>query len=524
MAAQLLTFIELGGYLPAAGGTVNFYQPGTLTPITVYSDDAASQVITQPVSLDQNGRPTTDVYALVPARAIVKDSTGAQLRDISRCNGQTAGTGIVANASWPSESTVDAVLTALGTSLGGTDGNFLPSGTGAVQRSVQSKLSEKVSVKDYNAKGDGITNDYTAIVAAMTAVNAAGGGVVEFPAGTYVHASTLAIPSGVSLKGLSPASSILSYSGSGNGITLTGINRTTIEDIGLTSSAASTSPGILLSKCGYCVFSRVRVTGFQTCFSLTDDGVTPTQFIRFLFCELIPSGAAAGRCILFGGTATNSVGSFVLGCVFNSGPNAPFSSTFVYVTGLTSSLSIVGCTSSNSTAGKGLWIDSSHTGAGVFALGNTMGGSLQIDRTTGPGLVDIGNGGWLGSITDASDGAGAIMGETSRRPLGSQAATALQSFAGNGTFTPSFNTANFYVVKQTTAGSTVTIQTPGGSSGGELGLVIWNGTAGAATWSWNANYVLSAAVNPGAGLRIAITFRYDPVSTLYYEMNRSAAY
>lgn len=524
MAAQLLQAIYPCGIPAAPGGSVVFYQVGTTTPVNVYSNDAASQVLTQPVALDQRGVPVSPVYATVPMRAIVYDYTGAQLLDIARVNGTAAASDVLANAQWPNETSVDAMATALATSLGGKDGNFLPSGTGSVARTVQGKLSEQVSAKDFGAKGDGITNDYAAIVAAMTAVNIAGGGIVFFPAGTYVVASTLAIPSGVSLKGLSPVASVISYSGASSGLTLTGINRTTIEDMGLTSTAASTSPGIVLSKAGYCILSRVRVTGFQTCISLADDGVTPTQFCRFLACELIPSGAAAGRCLLFGGTASNSTGYLVLGCVFNCGPNAPFSSTFIYVTGLTSSLSVIGNTSANTTAGKALWIDNAHTGSGLSVIGNSMSGSLQIDRATGPGIIDLGNGGWIGSITDSSDGAGDIIGEASRRPLGSQAAVAVQAFSGNGTFTPSFNTADFYVVKQNTAGSTVTIQTPGGSSGGLLRLIIWNATAGAATWSWNANYFLSAVVNPGSNQRIAITFSYDPVSTLLYEMSRSAAY
>ena len=44
-----------------------------------------------------------------------------------------------------------------------------------------------VSVKDpaFGAVGDGVTDDSTAIAAAITAVKAAGGGVVRFPSGVY---------------------------------------------------------------------------------------------------------------------------------------------------------------------------------------------------------------------------------------------------------------------------------------------------------------------------------------------------
>lgn len=43
-----------------------------------------------------------------------------------------------------------------------------------------------VSVKDFGAKGDGKTDDKSAIQAAIDAVNKAGGGIVRFPEGTYL--------------------------------------------------------------------------------------------------------------------------------------------------------------------------------------------------------------------------------------------------------------------------------------------------------------------------------------------------
>ena len=55
----------------------------------------------------------------------------------------------------------------------------------------------------YGAKGDGVTDDYNAILAAYAAAAAAGGGIVYFPHGTYLctAGSVIAVPAGVSTVG-----------------------------------------------------------------------------------------------------------------------------------------------------------------------------------------------------------------------------------------------------------------------------------------------------------------------------------
>lgn len=66
---------------------------------------------------------------------------------------------------------------------------FIQAGTGATSRTVQSKLRESVSVKDFGAVGDGVADDTAAIQAAMNAC--AAGGYVHFPKGTYLVTSTI---------------------------------------------------------------------------------------------------------------------------------------------------------------------------------------------------------------------------------------------------------------------------------------------------------------------------------------------
>jgi len=68
----------------------------------------------------------------------------------------------------------------------GTQVDFVQAGTGAVTRTMQNKVREyAVSVKDFGAVGDGVTDDRTAINNAFSAVITRGSGTVFFPYGTY---------------------------------------------------------------------------------------------------------------------------------------------------------------------------------------------------------------------------------------------------------------------------------------------------------------------------------------------------
>src|SRR5438874_167807 len=126
MAAALITSLSVAGnMLPAAaGGSVRFYGVKTLIQANVYADDAATQVLTQPISLDAYGRTTVPVYATAPVRAIIFSSSGAQVQDVERIDGDRAELVAIKNTQWPNETSVDAALTALGVSLGATDGRF----------------------------------------------------------------------------------------------------------------------------------------------------------------------------------------------------------------------------------------------------------------------------------------------------------------------------------------------------------------------------------------------------------------
>ena len=62
---------------------------------------------------------------------------------------------------------------------------------GAINRPINEKLQEIVSVKDFGAVGDGTTDDAAAITAAIAAMTT--GGTLYFPTGSYIVASTIIV-------------------------------------------------------------------------------------------------------------------------------------------------------------------------------------------------------------------------------------------------------------------------------------------------------------------------------------------
>lgn len=99
--------------------------------------------------------------------------------------------------------------------------SFLQAGTGAVSRTVQSKLRDIVCVLDFGATGDGVTDDAAAIQLAVTAA-VVGGFDLYFPAGTYLIGTAISVTNALTIRGAGQYSTSIKL----NSATMTGFNVT----------------------------------------------------------------------------------------------------------------------------------------------------------------------------------------------------------------------------------------------------------------------------------------------------------
>jgi hypothetical protein len=174
-AAQFFT--NTGAVL--TGGKLYTYLAGTTTPTPTYTTSAGNVARTNPIILDAAGR--------VPGSGEIWLTAGITYKFLlTDSNDVLIGT----YDNIPSSFNTDASLV-----------TYTPAGTGAVTTTVQAKLRESVSVKDFGAVGNGVADDTIALQTAINSVLAntdADGncGALYIPDGVYRITSRLMISGG----------------------------------------------------------------------------------------------------------------------------------------------------------------------------------------------------------------------------------------------------------------------------------------------------------------------------------------
>ena len=175
------------------------------------------------------------------------DASTINVEAVETVAGIAAGVSAVAGIS-ADVTTVAGIATdikAVSATLGGNpDGaslvSYTPAGTGAVATTVQAKLRESVSVKDFGAVGDGVTDDTASVQAAINFART-NAKKLHVPAGTYI----------ISGSGLT-------YSSSGSGGIL--IEGTSANDISINTGSVFkyTGTGSCFKFTGTPVYSAIK--------------------------------------------------------------------------------------------------------------------------------------------------------------------------------------------------------------------------------------------------------------------------
>lgn len=303
--------------LPMSGGTLTSYLAGTTTLETTYQDEALTSANTNPITLDSRGECTIWLDSTKDYKFVLKNALGVTQWTAD----DITGAGALAER-------LKADLAASG---GSALVGYMPAGTGADATSVQAKLRETVSVKDFGAVGDGATDDTAAIQDAIDYAALVYGEVL-LPRGAYKISTGLQLKTTVSIKGDGQDASELRYYGSGGtalkleGTALDQLTKVNLRDFSVYDYGTGVN-GVNMVQCQYSTLSNMRIYGFTNGVSLqncwndlftfvtadanTQDGFnftsTDANALQLIGCQ----GLANGRAGLYteGGRAVIAVGS-----------------------------------------------------------------------------------------------------------------------------------------------------------------------------------------------------------------------
>jgi hypothetical protein len=264
-------FFDSNG-VPLSGGLIYTYAAGTTTPQATYTTSTGNIANSNPIVLGSDGRTPQEIW-LVNASSykfILQNSSGTQIGSYDNILGVNDTTSLIAFE--------NTLIGSTGSSLVG----YNQGSSNATTRTVQSKLQEFVSVKDFGAVGDNSHDDTNAIQSALNYA-APLGYVVIFPPGQYKITSGLTAgfsSGGIFMEGVGYGSGNTNDNGifpTGSGYTaLTVGGNVNVFSICL-GGGGNTINGLYLNNISLSLINKIRVYNFNG-FGVRIDKVYDTVF------------------------------------------------------------------------------------------------------------------------------------------------------------------------------------------------------------------------------------------------------
>jgi hypothetical protein len=231
---------------PLSGGLLYSYLAGTTTAAATFTSSTGLSAHSNPIVLDAAGRVPEEIWLTADTlyKFVLEDANNVLIGSWDNIPG-------ISNANTLADDLANTSNIALGDALVGFKQTYaLGIMPGAVGKTLNDKMQDLVSVKDFGAKGDGTTDDTASIQAAINLACTYGGNVY-LPAGTYKISAALVFSMNSSL-----VDPVKRPSMSGDGMAATTIYQTAnangIEIVGYDPQPA-----------GYCLFQDFTLYGYQ---------------------------------------------------------------------------------------------------------------------------------------------------------------------------------------------------------------------------------------------------------------------
>lgn len=203
-----MQFLDANGN-PLVGGKLYTYASGTSTPLATYTTAGGGTANANPVVLNSRGEASVWLGSALYSFTL-KDAAGATIWTADGVGGAVT------------TSTYEAYVASLAATGGSSHIGYTSTLT------VEQKLQQYLSVKDYGAIGNGVADDTIAVNTGIATATAAGR-ALYFPAGTYLCSQVTAL-AGMKLVGESSRTSIIKAK-NGSDIDLVTSPTTTIDDV-----------------------------------------------------------------------------------------------------------------------------------------------------------------------------------------------------------------------------------------------------------------------------------------------------